>query len=567
MFLKKMKTKDGRVYLSLVNSYRHNGVPKQAYIENLGYLDELEKQYEDPITHFKQIAKQRTAESKNEPVLIDINVKLNSSLQRKNVGYVVLQKIYYQLGIDKFLQKKQRNENVEYRFNDILRLLTFSRILSPASVKATHENKGVYFEKFDFSLKDTYRSLSKLLSFKDDLLAHLYKALSTTVKLDTSHAYYDCTNYYFEINYNDEDTVDADNNIKPGLRKRGYGKDHKPKPLVGMGLLLDNQGIPISYDIFPGNRSEKLTLRPILNQAKARYQLGKVVVVADRGLNTSDNIFFNNNEHNGYIFSKSIRGADEEFINWALSEDLSVEQHKIKSRITPFDITIKRNDKRNTKTTAIQKQVVYYSEKYAKRAKHKRELVLEKARDLIANPSTYNRATSVGAVGYIKNLSFSKKTGEVIDRNLSLDIEKVIEEERFDGYYAIVTNEVEMTDEQVIEQYKGLWKIEDSFKVLKSELRTRPIYMSTEDHIKAHFFICYIALVIIRVLEKIINNEHSTAALIKAINRYSCSYVEQNIYMFDYRSKIIEDFERLFNLDLSAKYHRLSGIKNILKKK
>ena len=567
MYVRKSRVNNGRILLSFVVGYRQDGKVKQKYIEHIGYLDELEKIYDDPMAHFKEIAKQRTKETKNEPISIDVNVSLPTSSNRKNLGYTFLQRVYYSLELDLFLNKKQLKENINYRFHDVIRLLTYSRILDPSSIKTTHENKTAYFEKFDLSLKDIYRSLDKLLALKDELLIHLYHIISSIYGIDTSHTYYDCTNYYFEIDYNDNDETNSHGEtVKPGLRKRGVSKEHRPHPLVTMALLLDNQGIPISYDIFPGNESEKVTLRPLLNKAKSKYQLDKVIIVADRALNTSDNIFYNNSNHDGYIYSKSLKGADSEFVGWALADDLSQSQNNIKSRVHTFDITIQRKGKRNTKVTVIQKQVVYYSAKFANKARYQRELVIDKAKSLIDNPGKYTRATSVGAAGYVKNINYDKKTGAIIAKDLSLDISKIKEEAKFDGYYAIVTSETHMSDTEIIDRYKGLWKIEESFKIMKSEFKARPVYLSTEDHIRAHFLICYLALVFIRLLERSVNYQYSPAQLIQAMNDYSCLYLDQNYYVFDYKDEILNSLEKVFNLDLSRKFMTQMNIRNLLRR-
>lgn len=562
MFVKKNSCKNGRVLLVFTKGYRENGKVKHKNIETIGYLDDLQKIYPDPLAHFRAIAKQRTEEEEHVPIMINTKSKLTDGNTRKNMGYIFLQKLYYLLDIDGFLSKKHRKENVEYRLNDALRLLVYSRIQNPSSIKKAYENKDRYFEKFDFSLKDLYRSLDLLLSYKTELITHLNQAITSGIGRDASITYYDCTNYYFEINYSDEDITDENGNvIQKGLRKKGPEKNNRPDPIVMLGLLLDKNGIPMNYDIFPGNESEKLTLLPLLRETKKKFNLQKVVIVADKGLNTSDNIFYNNTDNSGYIYSKSIRGADSEFKDWALTpwEDMSI----AKSRIHTFDITIERDEKRNTKYTVIQKQVVYYSQNYADRARNQRNETIRKANSLIKNPGKYNRATSVGAAGYVINLEFDKKTGVILERELKLDREKIKEEEKLDGYYAIVTSEVEMSDNEIIEAYKGLWRIEDSFRVTKTEFKARPVYLSTEDHIRAHFFVCYISLLIMRLLELQLDRKYSPNQIVETLENCACTYVEQNYYLFNYRNDLLKDLEAAFRVDLGQKYLRLSQIKQI----
>ena len=239
---------------------------------------------------------------------------------------------------------------------------------------------------------------------------------------------------------------------------------------------------------------------------------------------------------------------------------------KHKSRIYARTIQLEnRQGKRNQKMTIYQKQLVYYSEKYARKQKKERELVIKKALDLIANPGKYTRATSVGAAGYVKNIKFDKKTGEIVEgQKLSLDMEKIKEEEKIDGYYSIVTSEKHLSDQEIRDIYKELWEIEDSFKITKSELKTRPIYLRTRNHIKAHFLICFVALLILRVLEFKLGKRYSIGRIRESMINYCCTYLEQNYYVFDYRDEVLCSIEKILDMDLGRKYMTISEIKKIL---
>jgi len=215
--------------------------------------------------------------------------------------------------------------------------------------------------------------------------------------------------------------------------------------------------------------------------------------------------------------------------------------------------------------TIYQKQMAYYSQKYAEKQKRERELVLKKARDLIANPGKYTRATSIGAAGYINNIKFVKETGEIPDGvKLSLKLERIAEEEKYDGYYSIVTSEKELSDQEIRDIYRGLWEIEESFKIIKSEFRARPIYLRTENHINAHFLICFVALLILRVLEYKLDKKYPVNRIRESLIQYSCSHLDQNYYLFDYRDEILQSFEKVFGLDLGNKIMTTSEIKKIL---
>ena len=294
MFLKQSKSHN-RIYLSFVQGYRdETGKIKHKTIKKIGYLDELEKQFDNPIEYFKNIAKEKNSIEITEYTIKNLNTKtIDENVNSKNLGYIVLKKIYKELQIDNFLSNEQKKLKMQYDLNKIFELLIFSRILFPGSKNETFNNKDVFFEKFDFSLKDLYRSLDYFNDFKDDILKLIWDNTKDKYNRDTSISYYDTTNYYFEISYNDEDLIDENGTIlEKGYRKKGPSKEHRKTPIISMGLLMDKIGIPLSYDLFPGNESEKLQMRPALNSTKAKYGIERTIIVADRGQNTSDNLVF-----------------------------------------------------------------------------------------------------------------------------------------------------------------------------------------------------------------------------------------------------------------------------------
>ena len=582
MYVRCNPNKNNIKYLSYVQGYRdENGITRQKTVKKIGDWNDLIKLYDDPIAHFNKIAKSEE-ENLNNELLIKLSDTIDEENNIKNLGYIILKKIYNELTLDKFLQNKQSKLNIEYNLNDIFQLLIYSRIMYPGSKKETYDNKNIFFDNFDFSLKDMYRSLDYFNSYKNEILSLLWNKTKDTYNRDTSSVYYDCTNYYFEISCNDEDLIDEEGNIlEKGYRKKGPSKEHRPEPIIGLGLLMDKNGIPLSYNLFPGNESEKTTLRPTLKETKRNFGINRVITVADRGLNTSDNTLFiagkNDDEHinhDGYVFGQSVRGADQEFKDWVLSQndyttDKFIENDveinfKHKSRVFAKTVQIKRNNVRNNKTQIYQKQMVYYSEKYARKQKKERDLVIAKAKDLIDNPGKYTRATSIGAAGYINNYDYDKQTGEIIAKDLSLNLNKINEEEKFDGYYSIVTSELDMSDKEIRDTYKGLWKIEESFKITKSTLETRPVYVWTKEHIEAHFLTCFVSLVILRLLEQRINRKYSSEKIIDSLKKYNCSNLKYDVYYFNYIDKIIKELESIFNLNLNNKYNKLSEIKKIL---
>ena len=560
----KVGKSNGRTYLSIVHGYRDkDGIVRTKTIKSLGYLDVLQKEYPDPIAYFKNVvAEMNKKEAENNPsptVLLDVKETLTcGSCYRKNLGYAALSKIYHELELPSFFNNNSRDSNAKFSINSIMKLLVFSRLLAPASKKETFENKNIYYETFDFALHDIYHCLTLINKKKDRLLRYLHHKIKEQYNRTTECVYYDVTNYYFEIDEPDE------------LRRKGVSKEHRPNPIVQMGLFMDNKGMPISYGLFPGNTNDCKTMIPSMTVIKQEYAIGRIILVADKAMNTSDNIAYCFHEGDGYIYSQTVRGGNKELKNFVLANEGYREQvdkgYKIKSRLHLREVKIKTEEGRCEKIYVNEKQVVFYSPSYDKKAKAERASVLAKARDLVDNPAKYNRVTSYGAAKYVKNLHYDKKTGEIVTTQKTpvFDEDKVREEEKFDGYYAIVTNECGKADDEIIEIYHGLWKIEESFKLTKSDLEVRPVYLSREERIGAHFLICFLSLLIARILERRLGNKHSFSKIACSLAQASGTYLAENWYVFDYADEITEAVKENLEIDLSRKYLRLGEIRKIL---
>ena len=592
LFLKQARFKNGKIYLSIVDGYRIDGKVKQRVYQKLGYLDDLKKQFENPIEYYRSyIENLKKQQITKITTTFDITKDNDFDDDTFNIGYAYLKNIFRELNITDVLKNKQYNTNIEYSLPKACELLTYSRILDPGSIKYTYEHKNQFFEPFDLSIDNLYRSLKPMLECKEDIFKTIWENTKEKYHRDASTSYYDCTNYYYEIEYDDQDTIDENGKIvKKGLRKRGPEKNHRPDPIVEMGLLLDKQGFPISYNLFPGNTSEKETLVPEIKKIKRRHSIDKVIVVADRGLNCSDNMIklagidLDKENRDGYIYGQSIRGADQEFKDWVLKDNYIVDKildddnneiiFKHKSRLYPKKMYITREDKGLTKSgnkrkqsiTIDQKQMVYYSQKYAEKQKRDRQMVIEKAKDLIKNPGAYTRATSYGAAGYVNNIQFDEKTGVVADGiELTLNLKKIEEEAKFDGYYSIVTSEENLSDLEIRNIYKGLSKIEETFKITKSEFNARPINVRLEEHIDAHFLVCFISLVIIRILQNDINNKYSIKNLLEQMKNFKCTHETGNLYKFIGYKPEIQYLNRKTGLEMDKKYDTRENIKKILK--
>lgn len=350
------------------------------------------------------------------------------------------------------------------------------------------------------------------------------------------------------------------------MRKKGVSKEHRPDPIVQMGMALDEEGLPISYELFAGSESEKLHLRPMISELVRNYDVGKVIAVADSAQNIGNNIYYIEKAKQKYVFSQSIRGGSKAFKKYVLEEkgyEWFGDKYKRKSQMEVRDIQVsfmKDGEEHKKTIRAEQRQIIFYGEKYAERSRYKREIALKKAQSIISNPGAYTRATAYGALKYIKNVVADKETGELkaAEGIPCFDLDRVREEEKFDGYYAIVTNVYDegedkgkFGDDAIIDIYHGLWRIEDSFRVTKSDLETRPVYLSRHDRIRAHFLTCFISLVVLRLIEKKTGNVYSPAKLVEAMNKISCSSEGSNLFLFDYRSEVTDAIGRAFGIDFT----------------
>lgn len=391
LFLKQSKFKNGKTYLSIVNGYRSDEKVKQKVYQKIGYLDDLKKQFENPVEYYKNYVENLKKEQITKiTTTFDITNDNDFGDDTFNIGYAYLKSIFRDLNITDVLKNKQYSTNIEYSLSKACELFTYSRILDPGSIKYTYEHKNQFFEPFDLSIDDLYRSLKPMLDCKEDIFKTIWENTKDKYNRDASTSYYDCTNYYFEIEYDDPDIIDENGKIvKKVLRKRGPEKNHRPDHIVEMGLLLDKQGFPISYNLFPGSTPEKETLVPEIKKIKRRHNIDKIIVVADRGLNCSDNMIktagidLDKKNRDGYVYGQSVRGADKEFKEWILKDDYIIDKiidedgnkiiFKHKSRVYPKKMYITREDKGLTKNgnkkkqsiTVDQKQMVYYFQKYA----------------------------------------------------------------------------------------------------------------------------------------------------------------------------------------------------------
>lgn len=571
MFLKKTKRANGRITLSAVQSYRDPKTrkSKQRSVKTFGYIDELEKKFPDPVAHFTEVVKEmntkRLAEKGPQTITIHPLQKTDKHAPTcKFSGDAVVIAYYNALGIEIALRSMMRKSKTKFDINSLLRLLVSERLLSPGSKLAALKNADKHFFKCDFSEADVYRGLDELARACKPVVAKMNRSIEQAKIRDLKCGYYDCTNYYFESE-GDE------------FRRKGVCKEHRPNPIVQMGLMQDSNGIPVDFHIFSGNTHDSDTLLDALPEAKQAAKMGRIVTVADKGMNCARNIIATVGAGDGFVFSQSIRAtkSKRKLRNWVISDEgyevFESGDFKMKARQDIKTIKVSKKDSHDGKEHAIDIEVLvvaFWSRKYAEHARYKREKVLEKSYQLISNPGQYTRATHYGAAKYVKNIEFDAKTGEVISNPKApiLDEEAIAADAACDGFYCIVTSETDWSPSRVIDTYRELWKIEETFKITKSYLKTRPVFVWTPDHIKAHFLTCYIALTIERIIEHALGNKYSAGEILNDMRKQEYVHAEDDWWLSKHRSDLSDELFALMGEETPCKWMSTSALKSLFAK-
>ena len=537
MFLKKITQKSGRTKLCVYESYREGARTRQRTVRALGYADELAAEHDDPVAWAESVVEEMNAEREAERQSAQVEIHPmqlvdKRAANRRNAGCAAALAVYSGLGIEVVLRNRSRGRAFSFDLSAVMRLLVVERILEPGSKRAAWERRGRHFFRCDLSLDDVYRGMDELAAARDSVVAAMNRAIASSGGRDASSVYYDVTNYYFEC---DPDGPD-------GLRERGVSKERRPLPIVQMGMLQDADGVPISYRLFRGNTTDGQTMVPVLADMKAEQGIGRVVAVADKGLNNSDNIAALVGRGDGFVLSQSLRGtrSDAGMKAWATSGDgwtTAGEDFRMKSMQGWKTLHLRAEDTADGRARDERvpvKWIALWSGKYDRRAKAERARVIERARDLVAHPGRYARHTHHGAASYVRNVAFDDDGSVATNRELSIDEGAIAEAERYDGYYLICTSEVGWDDGRVLDTYRELWRIEESFRVTKSELEARPVFVWTTPRIEAHFLTCYVGLVILRLPRRATGIHASRIR--EEIAAMSCSALCANWWLFDHRT-------------------------------
>ncbi len=526
MHIKITKSKNSEHY-SIIYDVNVNGKRTSRVYENIGNYDKLKSRAgnEEPLSWLKKYVDNLNKQIKenNLPAILKKykNKRIDKNIQQTfNVGYLFLQKIYYGLDINNICNAIKDKYQFRYDLNNILSNLIYSRIIYPSSKLKTLEVSKNFLEQPNFSYNDILRSLEVLSKENNFIQSELYKNSLKYSKRNDKVLFYDCTNYYFEIEEEDD------------FRKYGKSKEHRPNPIVGMGLFLDGDGIPLTFDTFEGSKNEQGTLKPLEEKIIKDFNNPMFVVCTDAGLSSTANRKFNNKSNRKFVTTQSLKKLKQFLKDWSL--DLSKGWH-LPGIDKTFDISKLRDneelinkyyDKIFYKERWIkedeleQRLIITFSPKFQEYQRHIREKQISRAMNIIEKkPKKIKSNNENDPKRFIEVIS-TTKDGEVAEsNNYILNQEKINDEAKYDGLYAVCTN-LEDEVEEIIKINKRRWEIEESFRIMKSEFKARPVYLSREDRIKAHFLTCFLSLVIFRYLEKKLDEKYTVSEIIDTLKKF-----------------------------------------------
>lgn len=483
-----------RTQVHIVEGYRPSpgASPKQRIIKNYGYLEDQENP-EAFLSGLKAEIEEHRAQKKQIDIRFDAGKRINDPSNR-DLYYApfLLEILYRKLKMDEFF-KKNRSTKAEYDLNEIFKYLVSMRCMNADSKRATYASlEHIYLAEKSFALEDVYRALDEISTLRFALQEHLNNELKKICPRDKEYLYLDTTNFYFEKDFALEDT----------LPQKGVSKEHRTEPIVQYGLVLDNKGLPVLSEAYPGNTSDCLILQPLLTEVRQRHMAeGRVVVVADKGLNSGKNIDFLCNGGDGFVFSQVLRGKKgQRYADRIFDESLYTVNASGNYKYQLFKEEYKGKDKEEKPVVRERLVLIYWSREEAEAAKKKREAKVTRARKKMTN---HIYSVTHKADEYLKETLVDKETGEVLEPAsiVSVDEDKIQTEEKYDGYFCLITSELDYSEKRIREVYHQLWKIEESFRIDKSDLDARPIFLHLDNRIRAHLLICHVALVFIRLIQ------------------------------------------------------------------
>lgn len=573
MRLSTSRSKNTTIYY-IIKDYTKNGKRSTKIVEKIGNINEIKikagnKDYKQWLNEY--VKKYNEEHCKKEIITIKKNNKkiIEPNINNKfNVGYLFLEKLYNDLKIKNICNTIQDKYQFHFDLNEILSYLVYARIIYPSSKLETYKQCQNFIEQPKFKLHDEYRALSYISENMDYIQEQLFKNSKSVINRNSKVIYYDCTNYFFEIDEEDD------------LRKYGISKEHKPNPIVGMGLFMDGDGLPLSCNIYPGNQNEQKTLIPEENKIVNNFKLDntKVILCTDAGLASDDIKKFNIKDNRGFVITQSLKKLKEEYkiqvfdkSNWRISNDLK-NVYNLETISNDDTLREKYYDTLfykiiQTETKSVKQDlIVTFSFKYFDYNQNIRNNQIERARKSIETNNVSRKGKNQNDYRRFIDSLNSTDNGEIAENtSYSINEDLIKEESKYDGYYGLTTNLIGDINE-ILNIVKGRWEIEESFKIMKSDFLARPVNLSREDRIKAHFMTCFISLFIYRLLEKKLGNKYTTSQILNTLRNmemieskgdgYIPAYIRTNLtdelheifnFRTDYEINTYKDFKKIFS--------------------
>ena len=565
-FLKKSNLKKG-VYLQIYESFYDAERKQTAHrsYKALGYVNELKaKGIEDPVSYYKAEVETLNRARKDQ-LHKEKQRQIGEESPERYLGYFPLKNLNDKLGVKKYIDWIQTAVDFKFNVFSMMSALVYARAVRPYSKRRTFDEViPKLFEKYGFSLNQLYEGLEYIGSEYEKIIEIYNHQIRQMYPFDTSHTYFDCTNFYFEIDREDS------------FRRKGPSKENRKEPIVGLGLLLDAHQVPIGMKLFPGNESEKPVLRSVIHDLKQRSNIsGKTIQVADKGLNCGDNIFHAISNGDGYIFSKSVKQLSETEKTWVLLENDYVDvtdkdenlKYRYKECIDSFSYEVTdetaKTGKRKIKLT--EKRVVTYNPLLAQKQQYEIRRQVEKAKLLKASAA---KKSEYGDSSKYVTFTTSDPKGNATDGKIrvTMNEEKIREDLKIAGYNLLVTSELQMSSAEIYAAYHDLWRIEESFRVMKSQLDARPVYLQKEETITGHFLICYLAVLLSRLLQfRVLKNEYNSEALWNFIHDFRVAQISEHQYINLTKSTdFIKDLASFTGLPLTSYFLSTAQINSFL---
>lgn len=538
------KSKNAESFYISKGYINDKGVSTSVIVRKLGTLKELLPEHgptrDDVMAWAKEEARLETLKYKQDQENKRIQITFHADRQLDydkqtffRGGYLFLQSIYYQLQMHKICRKLKTKHKFQYDINAILSDLVYARILEPSSKRSSFKAASEFLEKPSYKLHDVYRALDVLGNECDLIQSEVYKNSHFLGTRNDKVLYYDCSNYYFEIEQED------------GSKKYGKSKEHRPNPIIQMGLFMDGDGIPLAFSLFPGNANEQTSLKPLEKKVLGEFGCQKFIYCSDAGLGSEDIRAYNHMGERAYIVTQSIKKLKKEEKDWALDP----KGFKRVSDDTPVDITqlpeddkgLYYKDEPYTTKKLHQRLIITYSPKYALYQKTLRNKQVERAQKMLDSGSTKKNRKNPNDPARFIGTTAATKEGEVADIHHYLDENKIAEESRYDGLYAVCTDLLDDEVGDILKVSEGRWQIEECFRIMKTDFSARPVYLQDENRIKAHFLICFLALTIYRLLEKKLDSKYTCEELLGILKTMNFAEVQEQGFIPLYKREAITD--------------------------